>query len=222
MITLVIGNRNYSSWSLRAWLALRQCTHDFEEDVIALQERQSERHLKDKSPSSLVPVLYWSHQNGQGPQEVIWDSLAIFETLAERFPEKKLWPENPILRSQARSLVAQMHSGFLNICQQCPMNIHHRQTLPILTPETEQEIAHLTFIWQHCLEKNAPKGGFIMGHYSLVDMAYAPIVLRFHTYQIQTSEICQAYMHRIISLSDMQEWILRAQEEPWRIRALDK
>lgn len=221
MITLVIGNRNYSSWSLRAWLALRHCTHDFEEDVIALQERQYKRQLKDKSPSSLVPVLYWSDPENPAQQEVIWDSLAIFETLAERFPEKKLWPDNKILRSQARSLVAQMHSGFPNLRQQCPMNIHHRQTLPILSAETEQEIKHLSLIWQHCLEKNAAKGGFLMGHYSLVDMAYAPIVLRFHTYQIDLPEICQAYMHRIISLADMQDWILRAQEEPWRIADID-
>ncbi|MCB1316916.1 MAG: glutathione S-transferase family protein [Leptospiraceae bacterium] len=213
MRRLIIGNKNYSSWSLRAWLLLAHFKIDFEESVIFLRQPRSEAALRKYSPTARVPVM-------QTDTLVIWDSLAIAESLAEEFPQKDLWPQDRRTRAHARSISAEMHSGFLNIRSQMPMNARQvcRHT-PELNPETKSEIDRVRSIWDQCLRTYS--GPFLFGDFCIADAMYAPVVMRFQTYRIALTEPLEEYTRAILALPAMQSWMADARQEQADIPAID-
>lgn len=211
-LTLVIGNKNYSSWSLRPWLFLKHNDIQFEEVLIPLYEASSKARLLEYSPAGLVPTLL----HGDKP---IWDSLAILEFLAESFPAVNGWPEEQAARAHARSVSAEMHSGFSNIRNQLPMNCRRKIQVD-LSPEVELEVARIISIWEDCL--NQYGGPFLFGEFTIADAMYAPVVLRFDTYGVPThSEKLDRYQQQILSLHAMKVWLEGAAQETEIIEAAE-
>jgi glutathione S-transferase len=178
-VTLVIGNKNYSSWSLRAWLLLREAGIKFEERRVALDQPGTKAALEAMSAAGRVPVLLLD-------RETIWDSLAIAETLAERYPEKRLWPADAAARAHARSVSAEMHSGFSALRDQMPMNCRARRRRVPRTAELTADISRVIAIWSDCGRRYG--GGWLFGEFSVADVMYAPVVLRFRTYDVPWPE----------------------------------
>ncbi len=208
--TLFIGNKNWSSWSLRPWLVLKMAKLPFEEVMVPLRRPETKGHIFPHSPSGKVPAL----RIGTGKSSyVVWDSLAICETLAERHAQARLWPANAGLRGEARSIVAEMHSGFSHLRQTLPMEIAARRPTPAMTGPLENEIARVIAIWTSALRKNAKKNGFLFGRFSIADAFYAPVATRFETYGVPLPPLARAYVKRILALEPMQEWRMAAEAE---------
>jgi len=205
-LTLIIGNKNYSSWSLRPWLLMRQAGIPFREQVIPIRSDAWFRRIRDLSPSGRVPVL---HDGGLR----IWDSLAICEYLAERFPDRQLWPADPAARAEARSVSAEMHAGFTDLRQNLFMNIRRRMPGRGRTPETLADIDRIVEIWNHCRARHQAHGPFLFGTFSIADAMFAPIPLRFQTYGIQVEGAAGDYVRLLRSLPALQEWVAAAQAE---------
>ncbi|MBD2354719.1 glutathione S-transferase family protein [Tolypothrix sp. FACHB-123] len=205
-LRLVIGNKNYSSWSLRPWLALKQFGVQFEEIRIPLYTPETASKLQEYSPSRKVPVLLHNHQ-------IIWDSLAICEYLAEEFPHLHWWPADKTNRALARSISAEMHSGFQNLRQNMPMNCRKKLPGKGLTPEVQKDIDRITSIWQEFRQKFATEGDMLLGKFTIADAMYAPVVLRFITYDVQLDSISKKYAEAILELPAIQEWIQAAKNE---------
>ena len=200
---LVIGNKNYSSWSLRPWLAMKVLGLPFEEKRIPLYGKGAKEAILEHSPSGKVPCLV-------DAGHAIWDSLAILEYLAER--HASLWPADRAARARARSLAAEMHSGFPNLRQQMSMNVRKRYPGKGRTPEVLGEIERMRAIW------DAAQGPFLFGAFGAVDAMYAPVVLRFRTYAVSCN---RAYCEAVLSLPAMQEWIGAAEREPESLPQFD-
>lgn len=198
MLTLIIGNKNYSSWSLRPWLALKHWGIPFEEIRIPLYQPESRAKLLHYSPSAKVPTLL---KDGQP----IWDSLAILEYLAEEFPQYGWWPEDRRARAIARSVSAEMHSGFMAVRENLPMNLRARQSCPDL-PAVHQEIERIQSLWQDCRTDFGQAGAFLFGAFSIADAMYAPVVSRFVTYGVTVGPIQRAYMDAVWALPALQDW----------------
>ena len=205
-LTLVIGNKNYSSWSLRPWLALKQFGVQFDEIRIPLYTPETASKLQQYSPSKKVPVLLHNNQS-------IWDSLAICEYLAEEFPHLHWWPEDKINRALARSISAEMHSGFQNLRQNMPMNCRAKLPGKGLTPEVQKDIDRITSIWQEFRQKFAANGEMLFGKFTIADAMFAPVVLRFVTYDVQLDSISRKYAQTILELPAIQEWIQASKTE---------
>lgn len=201
-LTLVIGNKNYSSWSLRPWLLLRQAGIPFEEIRLALGRYD----LSKYSPSGLVPVL----KHGA---LAIWDSLAIAEYLAEQFPEKELWPRDVEARAMARSVSAEMHSGFTRLRTHMNMNCRSHFPGKGMTPEVTKDIQRIQHIWQDCRSRFGDGGPFLFGAFSIADAMYAPVSFRFITYAVPLSPVAETYVRTLQDLPAMQEWLAAAKEE---------
>src|ERR1700727_3165961 len=199
-LKLVIGNKNYSSWSMRPWLALRANNIPFEEVFIPLYTGAADKQrILDVSRSGKVPVLV-------DGDVTISDSLAIIEYIAERFPEKRLWPEHPAHRAHARSISAEMHSGFAALRNECGMNLH-RPVKPIaLSDDARANIARIQQIWTECRERYGKAGPFLFGAFSGADAMYAPVVHRFRTYAIEVAPAARDYMAAMMTLPAFQEW----------------
>lgn len=193
---LVIGNKNYSSWSLRAWLALKVLGLPFEERRIPLYGAGSKKAILQFSPAGKVPVLI-------DGSTTVWDSLAILEYLAEKHP--RLWPADAAQRAHARSICAEMHSGFPNLRQHMSMNVRKRYPGKGRTPEVLAEIRRIDEIWSQA------KMPFLFGPFSAADAMYAPVVLRFRTYAVTARN--DAYCEAVLALPAMQEWIAAAERE---------
>jgi len=208
MYTLIIGNKNLSSWSLRPWLALKAAAVPFEEVLIRLDQPETRASIAHYSPAGKVPVLK-IEENGK--TELIWDSLAICETLAERHPEAGLWPQDRLLRAKARSYAAEMHAGFPDMRDQLSMVFARRLETPDLRETTQKQIARIVAAWEEALA--ASEGGFLFGRFSIADCLYAPVVSRFVTYGIAVPAASQAYIARMMALPAMQEWKSGAEAE---------
>ncbi|MEM7170506.1 MAG: glutathione S-transferase family protein [Pseudomonadota bacterium] len=204
--TLVIGNKRYSSWSLRGWLAVKMAEVDFDEVLIPLRQENSRQNILVHSPSGKVPLL----KTSDGP---IWDSLAIGEFLAEVALEKDLWPRDPEARALARSVTAEMHSGFAPLRANMPMDLKDRFPGEGLTPEVQQDIDRICEIWRHCRSRFGADGPFLFGKASLADAAYAPVVTRFVTFDVDLDDICKAYRDTVMAWPLMKEWTAAALEE---------
>ncbi|HEY0293919.1 MAG TPA: glutathione S-transferase family protein [Bordetella sp.] len=205
MLTLITANKNYSSWSLRAWLALRVAGIAFKEKRLALFTDEFARQLGGVTPAGLVPVLLDGNF-------AIWDSLAICEYVAERHPEARLWPSDPRARARARSLAAQMHSGFAQLRRVLPMNIEAH--LPgIDVSDAQQDISSVQAIWHDTRAEFGRGGPFLFGQFSITDAFYAPVVSRFVTYGIAAAGPVHDYMDAILALPAMQEWTREARAE---------
>ncbi|MDQ8030587.1 glutathione S-transferase [Bordetella genomosp. 1] len=198
MYTLFIGNKNYSSWSLRAWLALRAAGVPFEERKLGLCTDDFAAQLGRITPAGLVPVLL-------DGDFAVWDSLAICEYAAERHPELALWPADPRTRARARSISAQMHSGFGQLRSLMPMNIEAH--LPgIDLGAAQQDISRVQAIWQDTRAEFGQGGPFLFGRFSIADAFYAPIVSRFTTYGVAAAGPVRDYMDAVLDLPAMREW----------------
>ena len=213
--TLVIGNKNYSSWSMRPWLVLRQAGIPFEEVRIPLYAPGSEIELAKWSPSGKVPALH------DGDIRV-WDSLAICEYLAERFPENELWPADAAARAVARSVSAEMHSGFTGLRENMVMNIRGRLPGQGRTPECLADIARILAIWTDCRARYGRGGDFLFGRFGIADAMFAPVVLRFQTYGVALEGTAGAYAGAILALPALQEWVADGVAEIERIEKFER
>jgi len=207
-LTIYLGNKNYASWSLRAWLALKATKQPFDEIVIPLYQPTSKETLLKYSPSGRVPAL---HHN----ETVVWDSLAICEYLADSFPTFELWPRDHAARAAARAISAEMHAGFQALRTQLPMNIRASVPGRDITPEAQADINRVMTIWRRCRAQLADAtGDFLFGNFTIADAMYAPVVTRFRTYKIDLEREADAYCETVMALPAMQEWAAAARNEP--------
>jgi glutathione S-transferase len=212
--TIYIGNKNYSSWSLRGWLMLKHTGAAFDDVVIPLSEPSTRATILRHSPSGKVPAL----RHGD---HLVWDSLAIGEYLAELYPSARLWPEEMKARSVARAVSAEMHAGFAPLRTHLPMNM--RSSFPDrgVTPEAQADINRVTALWRDCRSRFGAGGEFLFGHFTIADATYAPVVSRFRTYKIALEEEAQRYADAIWALPALQEWLAAARNEPMIIEAAE-
>ncbi|GAB4518023.1 MAG: glutathione S-transferase family protein [Amphiplicatus sp.] len=199
-MTLYIGDKNLSSWSLRAWLVLKQAGAAFREEVIRLDRPDSRDALRRVSPSGLVPCLVHGDVR-------LWDSLAIAEYANELFPEKALWPADRAARALARAISAEMHSGFAELRRFWPMNFARRDMRHLCPPPVRRDIDRIAAIWTECREKHGAAGPFLFGAFSIADAMYAPVVSRFMTYgPVELPPRAAEYARAIFDLPAMREW----------------
>jgi glutathione S-transferase len=209
--TLVVGTKDWSSWSLRPYVALRATGAAFEEILVPLrQEPLTGEEIRKHSKAGRVPIL---RIEDNGKTTIVWDSLAICETLAERHPDAKLWPTDPFVRAEARSYAAEMHSGFPDLRDQLSMDFARRKPLPLLRDETRAQVARVIDAWSSALSRFSKNGGFLFGPLSVADCMYAPVVSRFVTYSVAVPESVDAYIRRMMALPAMRDWGFAAQKE---------
>ena len=207
-LTLVIGNKNYSSWSFRPWIALRTAGVPFEEIVIPLYEPGSKERILSFSPAGKVPVII------DGDVRV-WESLAIMDYLAERFPQTGLWPKDAAARAHARAIAAEMHAGFAPLRRHCPMNMWRPVKARELPPEVAADVKRIEAIFTECRERFGQGGAFLFGAFGAADAMYAPVVSRLHTYGIAVGPTAETYKQAIMALPGWTEWHAAALQEPW-------
>ena len=206
-LALIIGDRNYSSWSLRPWMLLKHLNLDFEEIQVRLDTPEFKEEIARHGPSGRVPVL--KHGN-----IVVWDSLAICEYVAEI--AHRGWPKDAHARAVARSVCAEMHSGFTNLRLEWPMNARARNRRTPVTPGLDADVDRIDEIWMDCRRRfGASSGPWLFGEYSVADAMYAPVVLRFNTYRAQITEASRWYIATALEDAALQEWVRAAQEENW-------
>lgn len=214
-LKLVIGNKNYSSWSMRPWLAARASNIPFDEVFIPLYTGDADKQrILSFTRSGKVPVLL-------DGDVTVWDSLAIIEYLAERFPEARLWPQDTARRAHARSISAEMHSGFAALRNECGMNLHRPVQAIALSNEARSDIARVQQIWSECRERYGTFGPFLFGAFSGADAMFAPVVHRFRTYAVAVAPDVQAYMDTMMLLPAFQEWTRAALAETHIIERLE-
>ena len=205
-MTLIIGNKNYSSWSLRPWVFMKHHQIDFVEKKVLLDTETTTQELSQYNSGAKVPVL-------QDECLEIWDSLAILEYVSEQYCESSGWPSEPSARAIARSVSAEMHSSFANLRSELPMNCR-RQFNPIsLSTEAENEVARVKEIWRMCRDQFAVNGQWLFGDYSIADAMFAPIALRFAGYSIPLEEIEKDYVQSVLNQPCIIEWITAAKAE---------
>lgn len=203
-LNLVIGNKNYSSWSLRAWLLLAESGIAFEETRLPLDTPDFREQIRHYSPAGCVPVL----MIGDIP---VWDSLAIAETIAERFPESQLWPVEAAQRAHARSISAEMHSGFAALRKAMPMNCRAMGRKVAVTDAVTRDLDRVFGIWSDCHARYA--GGWLFGDFSVADAMFAPVALRLRTYGINLPDSAGHYPRRLLKSEALQNWLLAAESE---------
>ncbi|MDM9379184.1 glutathione S-transferase family protein [Chlorogloeopsis sp. ULAP01] len=213
-LTLVIGNKNYSSWSLRPWLVMKQFGLEFQEICIPLYTPESASKISQYCPSGKVPVLLHGSLK-------IWDSLAICEYLAEEFPHLYWWPKDKFKRAIARSISAEMHSGFQNLRQNMPMNCRAKLPGKGMAIGVQKDINRITHIWRECRQNFGTGGDMLFGKFTVADAMFAPVVLRFVIYDVQLDDIARKYVESILALPALQEWIKAAESEQEVIAAYE-
>jgi glutathione S-transferase len=196
-LQLIIGNKNYSSWSLRPWLALKHADLPFEEIMIHLYTGDSRPKILAYNPAGKVPALLHGDL-------LVWESLAICEYAAELAPS--LWPEDLATRAWARSVATEMHGGFANLRGQCHMNCRATGRKVELSEGTLADIERIATVWRACRQAHANKGPWLFGRFSIADAMYAPVVTRFHTYGIALDDICHRYVCDVLEDSHMRAW----------------
>jgi len=212
---LVIGNKNYSSWSMRPWIALKAAGIPFDEEVISLYVDGSREQILKHSPAGKVPILI------DGDTRV-WESLAILEYAADKFPAARLWPADLAARAHARAIATEMHGGFVPLRQQCSMNMWRPPQRIALTADAQANVDRVQEIWSEARTRFGAGGPFLFGAFSAADAMYAPIVSRFETYAVEVNPTCAAYMAAMIALPSWQEWRRGALRETWVIEKFEK
>ncbi|KUJ84568.1 glutathione S-transferase [Microbulbifer flavimaris] len=206
MYRLFIGNKNYSSWSLRPWILLRQLSIPFDEQLVPFDEGNSWEKFRNFAPNGLVPCL-------EDGDVTVWDSLAIVEYIAERYPQ--VWPQSAVARAWARCATAEMHSGFAALREQCPMNCGATVSLDAQTPALQKDLHRIAELWQQGLQRFG--GPFLAGdQFTAVDAFFAPVALRVKGFGLPLPEGAAAYAQRLLQLPAMDEWVGEALREPWR------
>ena len=211
MLTLVIANKNYSSWSMRPWVLLRQSGIAFDEVQLKFNDEVKIVGIEAYSPTGKVPVLMFDGQ-------AVWDTLAIAETVAELYPDKQLWPQDAKARRVARSACAEMHSGFQNLRGRMPMNI--RASLPGIgiNADVQRDVDRIVALWRQCRAANVAQddgsaGGMLFGRFSIADAFFAPVAMRFTTHAVALPADATAYVAALHALPSVQEWIAGARGE---------
>jgi len=206
-LTLYIGNKNYSSWSFRPWLAMKAANIAFEEVLIPIYTGAADKQrILDVSPAGKVPVL-------TDGDVTVWDSIAIIEYLAEKFQQAHLWPQDAAARAHARAISAEMHGGFGGLRRECGMNIHRPVRAKTLSEEAQENIARVQAIWTDCRKRYGQAGPFLFGAFSAADAMYAPVVHRFRTYAIAVSLPVKQYMEAMLAHPAFAEWTAQALAE---------
>jgi glutathione S-transferase len=205
---LIIGNKNYSSWSFRPWLAMKVAGTDFEETVISLDAPDFKARVTVPGGSGRVPVLI------DGDVRV-WESLAILEYLAEKFPAASLWPKNAAAQAHARAIASEMHAGFLPLRRHLPMNMARPVKKRALDDDATANAGRIDAIWSECRSEFGAGGPFLFGPFGAADAMYAPVVSRFHTYAVEVSAAARDYMRSMMALPAWNEWREAARREPW-------
>lgn len=205
-LVLVIGNKNYSSWSLRPWLLLKQARIPFSEVRVPLYEEHSAQAIRRHSPSGKVPAL-------RDGELTVWDSFAICQYLVEKYPQIPGWPKDLATRAIAYSVCAEMHSGFLNLRRELPLNCRAEALRVTLSADAEKEVARVLQIWRDCRNKFGGKQPWLFGAFGIPDVFYAPVALRFKIYGVELGPIERAYVDSILGLPAIQEWIYAAKQE---------
>lgn len=205
-LALAIGNKNYSSWSMRPWVALRQAGIPFREIQLWFDEDGHAKGIEQYSPTGQVPVLLVEGQP-------VWDSLAICEAAAELFPEKRLWPADARARAHARAICSEMHAGFRNLRGAMPVNI--RASLPGkgMSPAVQRDIQRVIALWSDCRSRYGSGGDLLFGHFTVADAYYAPVVMRFITYAVSLPAAARDYVEAVRNLSAVAEWMAAAKRE---------
>jgi glutathione S-transferase len=218
MFKLIIGNKAYSSWSLRGWLAVRQSGLPFEEIVVPMYDQDWDRRRQgdEFAPSSgKVPILW-------DGDVVVWDSLAIVEYCAEKAGRDRFWPADDAARAMARSMAAEMHSSFPNLRREHAMNIRQRFPAGTLSDGTRQDLERLFQLWAQARARHGGDGDFLFGTFGAADIMFAPVVTRLVTYSIPVPRFALPYMQAMFEYPFMQDWIAAAQEEPWVIERYEQ
>jgi glutathione S-transferase len=203
---LTIGNKNYSSWSLRPWIAMKVAGIPFEETVIPIYVAGSREKFLARSPAGKVPIL-------QDGAVTVWESLAILEYVAETYPQAGLWPADRAARAHARAIANEMHGGFQPLRRQCPMNMWRPVKKLELDPEAAANVQRIDAMWSDCLERSG--GPFLFGTFTAADAMYAPVVSRLHAYAADVAKASAAYMQAVMALPAWQEWCAAALKEEW-------
>lgn len=214
-MTIVLGNKNYSSWSLRPWLALRQTGAAFDEVVIPLYVDGYKEQILRWSPGGKVPVL----KHGD---VTVWESLAICEYLADAFPEAGLWPADRSVRAIARAVATEMHGGFPTLRQNLPMDVSRRHPGGERIAKAKPDIDRVTATWRDCRTRFGEAGAhgsgpFLFGGFTIADAMYAPVVTRFRTYGVELGAVCAAYSDAVLGMPAMRDWMSAGAAEPWVI-----
>lgn len=212
--TLVIGNKNYSSWSLRGWLMVKIAGIEFDEIVVPLDRPDTAPTIRKHSPSGRVPVLL--HRG-----LAVWESLAIAEYLNDLKPEAGLWPPSAAARAHARAISCEMHAGFVDLRTNMPMNIRASFPGKGMTPAVRADIERITGLWRDCRKRFAgafqKDDGFLFGAFGAADAMFAPVVTRFKTYSVTLDSDADAYCTAVLNHPAMKQWIDAAEHEPWLI-----
>jgi glutathione S-transferase len=207
-MTLVFGNKNYSSWSFRPWIALTVAGIPFTEELIPLYRPGSRERIRAHSPAGKVPILL------DGAARV-WESIAILEHLAEKFPAAGLWPGEAAARAHARSVATEMHGGFAPLRRHCPMNFWRPVMRRELPADVAANVERIDAMWSDCRVRFGTGGPFLFGKFSAADAMYAPVVSRFHTYDVPVSPASRAYMEAVMALPAWTQWRTAALHEEW-------
>ena len=208
MLTLIIGNKNYSSWSFRPWIAMKAAGIAFEERLISLDDPHFKRTLLAIAGNGKVPAL-----NDDGVH--VWESLAILEYLADKFPQAGLWPSDRAAKANARAIAAEMHAGFQALRRECPMNLWRPVKARELSADAQANVARIDAIWTDCRSRFGKEGAFLFGAFGAADAMYAPVVARLATYAVEVSAPSRAYMAAVMALPAWGEWKRAALEETW-------
>ena len=205
---LILGNKNYSSWSMRPWIAMKVAGLPFTEEVISLDDPDFKARVTAVSGAGKVPAL------ADGDIHV-WESLAILDYLAEKFPDARLWPVELAARAHARAVAAEMHAGFVPLRRHCPMNMWRPVMKRELTEEVVADVRRIETIWTDCRTRFGKGGPFLFDGFGAADAMYAPVVSRFHTYAVELGAAARAYMQAVMGLPAWAEWRDAALREPW-------
>jgi glutathione S-transferase len=208
MLQLIIGNKNYSSWSFRPWFAMKVAGIEFAETLISLEAADFKSRLVAMSGAGKVPVLLDGDIR-------IWESLAILEYLAEKFPAAGLWPDDRAARAHARAVASEMHAGFQGLRRQLPMNVWRPVIQRQLEADAKADVARIDAIWNECRSRFGATGPFLYGAFGAADAMYAPVVWRFRTYAVEVSATARDYMHAVTALPAWSEWRDAARRERW-------
>jgi len=207
-LNLIIVNKNYSSWSLRPWLAMTMAGLEFDETLILLDTPDTKKQIAEHSKAGRVPIL----RHGK---VTVWETLAILEYLVETFPEKKLWPKTKAARAIARAVSNEMHAGFASLRNACPMNLRRPHKPIVLNDEIRADVARIEEIWRDCRKTYGKGGEFLFGRFCNADAMFAPVVTRLETYAIPVTKDSRAYMDTVLATPAFQKWKSAALKETW-------
>jgi glutathione S-transferase len=205
---LIIGNKNYSSWSFRPWIAMKVAGIAFDEEVVSLEAKDFKERMTRISGTGKVPAL------ADGEVQV-WESLAILEYLAEKFPDARLWPADAEARAHARAIASEMHAGFVPLRRAMPMNMWRPVMRRELAPDVQSDVRRIEAMWTDCRTRHGADGPFLFGSFGAADAMYAPVVSRFHTYDVEVNAVARGYMAAVMALPAWGEWRAAALREPW-------